>query len=130
MEEDESLSPLEEEFSRWIDRDRYIPQPYRPMAQEMHAYIPETITPAPEDMQPLPPPREIRPEPIAEPNPMAIRNHKAPIPPSKITVKDEEKKKSFALTPLDKEYYKREDKIITQSKFILNYLIYCSLNSS
>lgn len=124
MEDDEDLTPFEEEFSRWISRDSYIPRPYGPSRARETAYTPETVTPAPEEIRSLLPQRVIvAPDsPPAAPE-MAVRHRKTSAPTPSVATNNEEKKKSFALTPLDKEYYEPEDKIVTQSKlnnFLLN----------
>ncbi|KAH9628010.1 hypothetical protein HF086_017985 [Spodoptera exigua] len=116
MDDDEELNPFVEEFSRWMARDPYVPLKYGQEAAREPAepaYIPETITPAPEEIRPMPPPREIvSPEPISAPQ-VDVENHKSStLAPSEIG--NEQNKKTFALTPLDKEYYEPEDKIVTQ----------------
>lgn len=120
MEDDEYITPFEEEFSRWMSREPYIPRPFGPARARESAYIPDPITPRPEEMRPLPPPREIHPpESVAVPE-MAIRQRKTSTPLPSVVKKNEEKKKTFALTPLDKEYYEPEHKVVTQSE--LNFI--------
>ncbi|CAH0703545.1 unnamed protein product [Spodoptera exigua] len=116
MDDDEELNPFVEEFSRWMARDPYVPLKYGQEAARESAepaYIPETITLAPEEIRPMPPPREIvSPEPISAPQ-VDVENHKSStLAPSETG--NEQNKKTFALTPLDKEYYEPEDKIVTQ----------------
>lgn len=116
MDDDEDISPFEEEFSRWMSREPYIPRPFAPVRAREPAYISAAITPRPEEVRPLPPPREISPpESIPAPE-MAIRQRKASTPVPSAVMNNEEKKKTFALTPLDKEYYEPEHKVVTQSE--------------
>ncbi|XP_022832531.1 uncharacterized protein LOC111360678 isoform X1 [Spodoptera litura] len=116
MDDDEELTPFVEEFSRWMARDPYVPLKYGQEAIREPAelaYVPEAMTPTPEEVHPVPPPREIvSPEPISAPQVEARNQVSSTVAPAKI--ENEENKKTFALTPLDKEYYEPEDKIETQ----------------
>ncbi|XP_021187563.3 uncharacterized protein LOC110374251 isoform X1 [Helicoverpa armigera] len=109
MDDDEDLSPFEEEFTRWIGREPNVPRTYGPVRET--PYLP---TNAPEDVRPIPPPRELVP-PETLPAPEASAQHREiSTKPPTVPTKDEDKKKTFALTPKDKEYYEPEDKIVSQ----------------
>uniref|UniRef100_A0A2A4JWA5 Neural proliferation differentiation and control protein 1 n=1 Tax=Heliothis virescens TaxID=7102 RepID=A0A2A4JWA5_HELVI len=110
MDDDEDLTPFEEEFTRWVGREPTIPRTYGPIREP--SYLP--VTPAPEEVRPIPPPRELAP-PETLPAPQAATQQRD-ISTKTPTVdkKDDNKKKTFALTPLDKEYYEPEDKIVSQ----------------
>ncbi|CAH1647621.1 unnamed protein product [Spodoptera littoralis] len=116
MDDDEELTPFVEEFSRWMARDPYVPLKYGQEAVREPAepaYVPETMTPTPEEIRPVPPPREIvSPEPISAPQVEARNQVSSTVAPAK--TENEENKKTFALTPLDKEYYEPEEKTDTQ----------------
>ncbi|KAJ8737639.1 hypothetical protein PYW08_000234 [Mythimna loreyi] len=107
MEDDEELTPFEEEFSRWISREPYVPRSLGPSA-----FVPETISAVPEEIRPLLPPREIIPESTPTPEMPVQHQESSAAPPVAIDI--EEKKKTFALTPRDKEYYEAEVKIEPQ----------------
>ncbi|CAH0578172.1 unnamed protein product [Chrysodeixis includens] len=117
MDEDEVVIPLEEEFSRWMAQDSYVARPYGlDISNEKPVqYIPDSVGPTPEEVQPLPPPREpAQPEAIPEPKALPSQELAVPTPEPTKVITENEKKKTFALTPLDKEYYEPEDKIIPQ----------------
>lgn len=121
MEDDEDFTPFEEEFSRWISREPYFPRPYGQVRARDQEYVSDTVTPIPIEVRPLLPPREIIPTKTIPPSPgMSMWYRKTSTPSSStssVATNDEEKKKAFALTPLDKEYYEPADQIVTQSKW-------------
>ncbi|KAJ8737198.1 hypothetical protein PYW07_000469 [Mythimna separata] len=106
MDDEEDLTPFEEEFSRWISREPYAPPFGAPQTRD--ADVPETVTPVPEEIQPLPLPKEIiQPESIPAPEaPVQHQETSTAAPP--VPINNEEKKKTFALTPLDNGYYEPE----------------------
>ncbi|XP_026730757.1 uncharacterized protein LOC113495950 isoform X2 [Trichoplusia ni] len=117
MDEDEVVIPLEEEFTRWMAQDSYVARPYGlEMSNDKPIqYTPDSVGPTPEEVQPLPPPRElVQPETIPEPKVLPSREQELPTPEPTKVITEKEKKKTFALTPLDKEYYEPADNIITQ----------------
>lgn len=127
MDEEEVVMPLEEEYTRWMAQDSYVARPYGlDMSNEKPTqYIPDTVAPTPEEVQPLPSPKELaQSEIIPAPKLLPFLEQEIPSPEPTKVVTEQEKKKTFALTPLDKEYFEPEDKIIPQRKqFIFNYFI-------
>ncbi|XP_075991140.1 uncharacterized protein LOC142986509 isoform X2 [Anticarsia gemmatalis] len=105
-EEEESLTPFDDEFSRWMSQDPYMPRPYEgPVApRDLPNYIPDS--PGADYVQPLQSPREDIIPAVIPNETMAV---KLPNP-----IEAREKKETFALTPLDKGYYEPEEKIKTQ----------------
>lgn len=105
-EEEESLTPFEQEFSRWMTQDPYMPSI---ISQDIPNYVPqspdssggEDVLTAPlsgQTMEQEPVQNEVK---VNQPNPIDSR----------------EEKQSFAMTPLDKGYYEAEEKAILQQSY-------------
>lgn len=119
-EEEESLAPFDVELSKWMAQDSYILRPYEgPIGpRDLPSYMPDS--PGGENVQVLPPPRDII-------LPEQIQNRPLPKDPMKVkllsTIDEREKKQTFAMTPLDKGYYEPEEQPVQQRKRFDNILI-------